>query len=209
MKPFIKKEISGLSIIFLILFAISVPNFALSIKRSRDNTRKGDLGSILSALADYQKDYSSFPASTADGKILACKRPEDKVEVDEKGNFKVELIPCDWGKSGLFDFTEDPPAAYMSNIPNDPQSKLGLTYFYISNGRRYQIYTHLESEDDDQYDEGIIERGIMCGNKICNMGRAHANTPLDKTLDEYENELYEQSLKEQGLYEEYIKNKNR
>ena len=207
MKPFTRSETIGLSVIFLILIIMSVPNFALSIKRSRDNTRKGDLGSLVAALAAYQRDFSSFPLSTPDGKIIACKRPEDKVEVDEKGNLIINLIPCEWGSSGIFDFTDESADPYVSPLPNDPQSRLGLTYFYISNGRRYQVYAHLESTDDDQYDEKIAARNLPCGNGVCNTGRAHSHTPLDKSIEEYENELYEQSLKEQGLYEEYIKNK--
>ncbi|KKR85119.1 MAG: hypothetical protein UU32_C0039G0006, partial [Candidatus Woesebacteria bacterium GW2011_GWB1_41_10] len=43
MNFFDKQELKALGVIFGILLIISVPNFALSIKRARDLTRKNDI----------------------------------------------------------------------------------------------------------------------------------------------------------------------
>jgi hypothetical protein len=197
MKPFTKQETLGLTIIFLILVVISVPNFALSIKRARDNTRKADLGSMVYALDEYQKDFQSFPLATEDGRIIACVAPGSKIEVDEKGRSIVNLIPCEWGVDGLYDpRDEDRSEAYIKIIPTDPQNSLGSKYFYFSNGRRYQIYAALEALDDDQYNLGVVSRNLMCGNRICSTGRSYSTTPIDKSLEEYEDELNEKYLEE-------------
>jgi len=35
----------------------------------------------------------------------------------------------------------------------------------------------------------IVKRNISCGVKVCNYGRSYSTTPLDKSLEEYENEI--------------------
>lgn len=195
MKPFTKQEIFGLSIIFLVLLVISIPNFALSIKRARDNTRKADLGSMVYALEEYQKDFQTFPLSSADGKVVACLAPGEKVQMDEKGRLKVNLSPCEWGWDGLYDPSdEEKTDPYIKIIPTDPQNALGAKYLYFSNGRRYQIFASLEASDDDQYNGGVAKRNLLCGNRVCNTGRSYSDTPLDKSIEEYENELMRKSL---------------
>lgn len=196
MKFFTKQETVGIVVIFLILLVISIPNFALSIKRARDNTRKADLGSMVYALEEYQKDLLSFPLSDSSGSVIACIKPGDKTETDSQGRLKVNLIPCEWGVDGLYDPRDvSKSEPYIKTIPTDPESQKGPKYLYFSNGKRYQIYAALENPDDDQYDEGIVKRNLQCGNKICSTGRGYSNTPLDKSLEEYENELYEQNKK--------------
>ena len=45
------------------------------------------------------------------------------------------------------------------------------------------------------FDEAIIGRNLPCGEEICNFGRAFSVTPLDKSIQEYENELLQDKLK--------------
>lgn len=177
MKPFSKFELISIGIILFVLFIISVPNFAVAWQRSRDVTRKDDLGFMLKALDSFKNNSNSFPLSTDDGEIIACFRDGEDPEYDDMGNI-INFVPCRWGE-----------VSFLGALPNDPQEDKGMTYFYISNGRRYQIFGSLERTDQDEYDPKVVARKISCGARICNFGRAYSNTPLDKSLKEYENEI--------------------
>jgi len=147
MKLFTKQEILALGIIFGILLVISIPNFALSIKRARDVTRKDDLFALELALKAYEGEYREFPTS-------------------------LELLS-------------------LKPLPNDPQWDRGISYLYLTNGHTFQLYGSLELTDQDEYDEKVVSRNLACGIRICNFGRSYGNTPLDKSIEEYENELIE------------------
>lgn len=151
MNFFTKEELKALMIIFAVLFAISIPNFVLSIKRARDVTRKDDIRDLAQAAQEFQEKYLFFPE-----------------------------IP-------------DPLIEFLPAIPKDPQSSKGLEYIYISNGRRFQIFASLEDKKQDEYNTAVEARGISCGTRICNFGRAYGKTPLDKSLEEYENEINEKN----------------
>ncbi len=173
MKFFTKKETIG---IFLILLAIGLAcfsNLTVSLRRARDVQRKNDLGSLTDALNKYNNDFEVFPLSSKDGKIIACKDGS-----------------CEWGKDGLYDLTDENASPYLKILPADPQTDKGLIYVYFSNGKRYQIYASLEGSDEDEYSQAIIKRNISCGTRICNFGRSYGETPLEKSIEEYENELY-------------------
>jgi general secretion pathway protein G len=139
MKFFSKSEIISIIVIFLILVVLSVPNFTLSLRRARDQTRRNDVGSIRTAVENYYTENGFYPLTF--------------------------------------------------NIPPDPHSKSGTTYVYLSDGNRYQIFAALEGADEAEYDAKIAARGIMCGNKICNMGLSN-NVPLYMTIEEYNLQLY-------------------
>ena len=79
--------------------------------------------------------------------------------------------------------------SYLERIPSDPKHDEGARYYYVSNGRRFQIYASLEGRDEDEFSEAILARNLPCGKEICNFGLAYGKTPLDKSLEEYENEL--------------------
>lgn len=189
MKKFTKQEIFGLSIIFLVLLVISVPNFVVSLKRARDQVRKDDMGALLHALDEYFSDFGIFPPGAPDGRIMACKKPGDVVTKDKNGRLVVNFIPCDWGKDKISDVTQDNGKKYMPLLPKDPDFKKGRSYRYISDGTRFQIYAALEGMDNDEYDSKIIARNLVCGNVICNAGRAYSETPTDTSLEEYEQRL--------------------
>lgn len=84
----------------------------------------------------------------------------------------------------------DPELRKFGHVPQDPGSTSGFSYLYITNGRFYQVYTSLEGkEDEDLFNPQIEKLNLKCGNFVCNYGKAPGNVPLDKTLEEYENEI--------------------
>lgn len=193
MKPFLKSEIFAVLVIFLVLIGISTPNFVVSLRRARDQVRRNDIGSLEHALDAYRTDFSTFPESSPDGKIIACKAPGDKVEVDKGGRINVKLVPCEWGRDAFVDLTPGSNKVYMQKLPSDPHANSGTAYVYFSDGVRFQVLTSLEGIEEDEYNESIAARKVMCGNKICNMGKSF-DCPLDKSIEEYK--AYLQKLRE-------------
>lgn len=189
MKRFTKSELTSLVVIFLILIIISVPNFVVSLRRARDQVRKDDMGALVHSLDAYFADFGIFPPAAPDGRIMACKKPGDSVTKDKDGRLVVNFIPCDWSIDAIADVTQDNGKVYMPLLPRDPNFKNGPSYRYISNGSRYQIYVALEGQDNDEYDRKIIARNLVCGNVVCNAGRAYSDTPTDISLEEYEARL--------------------
>jgi type II secretory pathway pseudopilin PulG len=184
MKPFRKSETLGLVIIFLVLIAVSIPNFVLSLRRARDQVRRDDMGALVQAFSEYITDFGEFPPASADGKIMNCKNPEDTVTIDKKGRLVVKLIPCEWGKDAFFDLTPGSSKVYMSILPQDPDFDKGVTYRYHTDGARYQLFAYMEGEKDEaEYDQRIVDRGISCGTKICNVGREY-DCPIEKTISQ-------------------------
>lgn len=173
---FSKQERTGLLIILTVLFVVTGLNLRISIRRARDAQRKNDLGSIHDTLLKHQAQYGLFPFATDDGRIIGCHPTQD-----EKGVIKFE--PCNWHADSF---------GQMQVLNGDPHSRQSVAYFYISNGKRFQIFAALEGADEPEYDPVILKRNIKCGVKTCNFGRAPGRTPLDKTLEEYENELNEE-----------------
>ena len=184
MNPFTKKEFIALVIVILALIGVSTPNFAASIKRARDQVRRDDMGTLQKALSVYFEDFNSFPKSTPDGKIIACKNPGSPVTVDNKGRFLIDLIPCEWGKDSIIDLTPGGGKVYLAKLPGDPDSDKGVRYVYFSDGNRYQIYTSFEITSQAEYDPVVVARNINCGNRICNVGRG-VNVPIDRSIEQY------------------------
>ena len=187
MNKFSKSEKISIFVIFFILALISIPNFAISLKRARDQVRKDDMGALQHVLWVYFADSRSYPPASSDGKIMACKNPGDKVEIDDMGKLKVNWIPCEWGRDGIVDLIPGSTKEYMHILPREPNYQEGALYRYFSDGQRFQIFVALEGKDDDEYDPKIIARNIMCGNIICNAGRV-SGCPVEKTLEECEAE---------------------
>lgn len=171
-RKFTKDEIRSVVAIFVFLIIICVPNFSLSIKRSRDTQRQDALGNITDFLKDFRDQNSYYPLASEDGRIVAC-NPQTEGE-------STVYFPCEWGK----DFAAD------------PQADKGITFKYFSNGTYYQILGYLEVTDGgSEYQKDIYDRQIKCGSKICNTGRASFRTPLDVSIDEYQNKLDMESKK--------------
>ena len=193
MKFFNKEQIKTVGIILFLIAFISFFNFRVSIRRARDNQRKNDLGTLQSALESYHNATSTFPLSSSDGKILACKG--DDTYFDEEKQIWVNIKACDWGKNDLADFSDPHSPVFMSPIPTDPKNLDGISFIYLSNGKRYQLLAHLEGKDEAEYNPKVEARAIMCGNEICNYARAFSKTPLDISIGEYENQLLEEKGK--------------
>lgn len=193
MKFFSKKEASWILVILLLIFSASLYNFKLSLRRARDAQRKADLGAITNALNNYQDDFGFYPPSS-DGKIVACQRPsvEKPAETD-----KIDLLQiyrsCEWGKDSFRDVFDPGYPPYLKVLPVDPHKTQDVSYLYLSNGSHFQLYVSLEGEDETQ--AGIRARNLFCGVKICNFGKASGVMPLDKSIEEYENELLQKNEK--------------
>lgn len=170
MKFFTRKELFAVILIFSAIILASLSNFKVSLRRARDVQRKNDIRTVADFLALYTSDFSAFPLSDQ-GRIVACEGPETKV--DQKGRI-TGLVACEWGK--------DP-------LPRDPYFEKGFGYIYLSNANRFQLYASLEGADEPEYDQRIVARNLSCGSYICNFGIGYGETPLDKSIEEYENEL--------------------
>jgi len=194
MKIFSKEESLAVVAILLALIIISVPNFQVSLRRARDAQRKNDIGILANSLGLFANNFGSFPLSTSNGEIMACNPRFSQVGKQ----VKVDFDPCEWGKNALKDPFGKILPPYIANLPFEPKAEDGLNYFYISNGKYFQIYAHLEGKDEAENDPKIARRNIPCGSAICNFGRSSGDTPLDKSLEEYENELLEE-LKGKGV----------
>lgn len=178
MKNFSKPELKAILIIFAFLIVISTPNFIVSLRRARDAQRKADIGSIQDALYRYQADFGTFPLSIG-GKIAAC----EPVSYKEVVGIKTPVFSaCSWGKDSLHDLSDSSYPPYLKIIPNG-------SYYYFSNGSRFQIYGALEGKSEDEYDESIIKRGVACGSKTCNFGKSSGRTPLNISIEEYESQI--------------------
>ena len=196
MKPFSKSEFRGVLIILTVLFVVTLLEMRTSVRRARDAQRRADIGNISNALNKFLDEFGYFPPSE-DGKIKMCKKDnfeEVMSQVRKREQFDRDLFfeglrPCDWGKDELSDVMDEGYEPYLKVIPSDPLRDDGLTYIYLSNTKRYQIFTYLEGETEETgFDEGIVARNLSCGKGICSFGRHYAS-PLVKRIEEYEEEL--------------------
>ena len=178
---FSKSETLSLIIIFVILVAVSIPNFIVSLRRSRDQVRRDDLGALEHSLDEYFVDLGAFPPSSPDGRIMDCLKPGDAPYKDNKGRWIINPIPCEWGKDAFLNLINK--KSYLSTLPRDPDSQKGVSYFYVSDGARFQLFAAMEGEDEAEVDPRIIAKNLPCGNKICNAGRFYG-CDISKTLQE-------------------------
>ena len=203
MKPFTRNE--ALVVIGILLFTASITfyNLNISLRRARDAQRRSDLGAIANALNKYRDDFGFFPPSK-DGKLAACKSENfdagwEEIKKDTKfdrDKYFAILVPCEWGKDALRDVTDDTYEPYLKIIPQDPKTDKGMSYLYLSNSARVQIYTHMEGGNVEiGYDEATVARNLECGKGfICSFGKSHS-VPLDRSIEDYEKELLEEAKK--------------
>ena len=191
MKFFSKEEVIGISLILGFIAVVSFPNFKISLRRARDAQRKNDIGELAQGLYNFANSFGSFPLSE-NGKIMAC---NPKIFENDRGLTEVTFESCDWEKDALKDPLNPDSPPYLNNLPGDPKAKQGYSYYYLSSGENFQIYASLEGNDEDEFDEKITARKLSCGIAVCNFGRSSGATPLDKSIEEYENELLEKKLK--------------
>lgn len=204
MKPFTKKELIATGLILAILFVITSLNMRLALRRARDAQRRADLGSISNGLNSFFDDFGFFPPSE-NGLIKACKADNFEEKLKEAKSYELfnwsvfleGLRGCKWGEDSLEDLGFfDEHVVYLKSIPKDPKESLGMKYIYFSNTRRFQVYAYLEGEETEEgYNEGIVARGLSCGEKICSFGKSYATTPVDISIEEYERQLEEERIK--------------
>lgn len=175
-KLFSREELKVVSVMFLVIVVFTLGNFLVAERKGRDAQRKEDLRHIERSLERFRTDNGSYPESK-NGKIMACGNGQR----DSKGNIAYQA--CEWGFSG-----------FPERVPSDPLNRQGYRYLYISTVHHYQIYAALEGTTEAEYSKIIASRNLFCGEKVCNMGLASPRTPLDKSLEEYENELQQQNL---------------
>lgn len=142
-------------------------NLSQSKVLARDIQRKNDLKHIATGLADYRKDVGVYPQAL-DGKIAACGDP-----IGTKG--------CEWAVDKL----ESTQSAYLTPLPEDPLSPpKAIEYYYVSNGRDFQIFASLERRTDAEFNKGVEARNLQCGSKICNFGvSSDVSSPPDGPLN--------------------------
>ena len=156
-RRFTKEEFLLTLIIFLLIATVSFFNFRSALMRSRDATRRNDLGAISNALMAFYEDFGYFPPAE-NGKIKYCKADNfDEViagigsdELFDRNKFFQGLRDCEWGKDSFDDLLDEDYDPYIERLPLDPRSENNLSYLYFSNTKRFQLYTHLEEGEDAQ-----------------------------------------------------------
>lgn len=121
---------------------------------------------------------------------IALRRGRDNERENDLGDIAKVLEKYREENSIYPPSLNDPELAKIGRIPEDPGTVSGYSYFYRTDGKYYQLYTSLEGKDDEDLYNPVIENlKLMCGKFICNYGRAPGNVPLDKSIEEYENEI--------------------
>ena len=199
MKTFTKGEIIGISLILLVVFVATAFNLQIAIRRARDAQRREDLGNIADSLEQFQADFGFFPPAVG-GHILACEGDNFKeisLQLQGKKQFDRDLFfqglrACEWGTDSFKNLLNN--MTYLATIPGDSKYDEGISYYYMSNSKRYQIYAYLEGENDETgYNIGIASRNLPCANYVCNFGKAYGATPVDQSIEDYENLLIEKT----------------
>jgi prepilin-type N-terminal cleavage/methylation domain-containing protein len=151
-------ELLIVMVIMAILTIIITGTFASSIQRGRDARRKDDLRSLSGALEGYFNDKGKYPIGV-NGIMMGCST--------------LDSQPCNWGGQ----FTDSKGTLYMVLIPSDPSK---YTYYYVSNGLKYQLYAKLENTLDAG--NGVVQGGYAntnCGTTstvLCTYGISSSNT---------------------------------
>lgn len=196
MRWFTKSEALGVAIIFIIVISVTLFNLNISVRRARDVQRRGDLGAIANALEKFYMEYGFFPPAEG-GRIKFCKGTNfDQIlkQVQDKSFFDRELFfqglrPCEWGQDPFSDVINE-GEDYMKTLPSDPKSDKGIHYYYLSNTKRYQIFSYLEGAVSEiGFNSGVVAKSLPCGSMICAFGKSYSETPLDKSIEEYEADL--------------------
>ncbi len=129
---------------------------------------------------------------------IALKRGRDNARKNDLSDI-ASALDAYHTKLNAYPTNLDELSSFMRVVPKDPSTPSGYTYLYITNGRFFQIYASLEGgSDDSEYNAKIESRNLKCGQFVCSFGRASGNTPLDKSLEEYENEI--NATKKKGIY---------
>lgn len=189
-KIFSKSELIIITTVLLVVGIVSYFNMQVSLRRARDFQRKEDIVNLTTDIEFFKERWHFYPLSE-EGRIMACANDNTVKDYKENHFSRTSLVPCNWYVDTFFnpEIPGEEKISYQPIIPGDPETGQGKSYFYLSTGEHFQMLAHLEGKDEPEYDKKIEERNIKCGNQICNFGRSSVRTPLDKSLEVYENEL--------------------
>lgn len=156
---FKKREFFFVAIVVLLIAGTTKLNLIDSYRKSRDVTRKNDLGDVMDRLQKFHDRLGFYPPSNDAGQIVGCQAFL---------NFKNEwqFSECVWGENPV-------NSSYFNKLPIDPKVAEGYQYRYISTGESYQLFVGLEGSREDEYDPLIVARGLRCGSVVCTAGRTN------------------------------------
>ncbi len=196
MKPFTRQELVVLFLTLMFVFFFTFKGLVEAERKARDAQRKADLGVISDALHSFFEVNGYFPPSE-NGKIKMCRGENFEKVVNElkgEGNFDRNkffegLRGCEWGKDSLENLLNSSDI-FLKTLPADPRTDRGITYLYLSNTARFQLYAYLEGEEKEEgFGEKIVSRNLYCGEKVCSFGKSSGDTPLDISIEDYEKSL--------------------
>lgn len=193
LRPLTKKEKKTIAWVFGIVVLVSLFNFKGALRKARDYQRKYDINRIVDALEIYKEEFGFYPPSSEDGKILGCKKQgvneEDLIDTKTDVTFEEKLKgifeECEWGKDSLRDITDLNYPAYIDPLPADPDTQKGVNYFYVSNVSYFQVFGAFEGKSEPEYREGVENRNLMCGKRVCNFGKSLDKVPLEISIQEF------------------------
>lgn len=119
---------------------------------------------------------------------LALRRGRDNERKNDLSDIK-RILGDYHAKFNAYPKNLDELSSLVNVVPKDPSTPSGYSYLYFTDGKDFQLFASLEGKDEAEYSTIIYNRKLMCGKFICNFGLASGNAPLDKTLEEYENEI--------------------
>lgn len=166
---FTRSEFVGVLAILLAVFGFSYFNFIDSQGKARDEQRKASARLIVNGLESYHKDFGVFPPAK-DGKIVACGEPQS-------------VRVCEWGRDALRDLRDSSYEPYLNPIPLDPRQGQGHSYYYVSTGSEFQLFSSLERRVDPEWSAYVNSLDLKCGEKICNYGITLSRKPVKRLLE--------------------------
>lgn len=124
--------------IIAILTTIAYSSYRNAQIRARDAQRKSDLNQIAKSLELFYADKKMYPpiSSASDGNIAACPYVSSGTSTN-----------CEWGSTSTTGELTDSQTVYFRQLPKDPS---GGKYYYrtLNTGQAFQLFAHLENEDD-------------------------------------------------------------
>jgi len=124
-----------------------------SLTKSRDTKRKSDIKNVADSLELFYGDYGIYPASDANGNILACSYSS----VTSSG------AVCTWGSSEMSD---DQGTIYFNRLPSDPDPGQAYTYVPAADQSSFIIYADLELDGDPDSEKQGCSGGTCSGHDV-------------------------------------------
>ena len=146
--------------IISVLAVLGFGNYVNSIRRSRDASRKSDLGNMVSALRLYYNDRGAYPCGNGSFQMLGCPANPPR------------NTACNWG-TDLFGYGSD---VFTPQLPKDPQSAVNQYRYYSvpaaasctpgTGATQFMVGAFLEAADDP----GIKASQAKCATVAASVG---------------------------------------